>query len=118
MSGELLRRIGEPVGGADWDKPPRRRYRLVLDLGGDTVEDLATALWQIGRDLEACPSYISESTAGGVSYGWHYEVVCDPTQTPDEFRNQLTTWKERREAERSLASAPPAAPETEGGQPG
>ncbi len=97
-------------------RPPKRRLRLLLELGADDLDELRSALGQIAHDLTSGemnpPGFVAQSTCGGVGHGWHYELTDDELTTPEQFQARLAAWREARRA------ASPAAPETEGGQPG
>lgn len=93
--------------------PPKRRLRLVLDLGADDLEGVYRALRCIADDLsiEGLERRIVES--GGYSSGYHLDLsVTDETMTGDRFREELSAWsKARRDARAAPKSEPVGAPE-------
>jgi hypothetical protein len=81
--------MGEPVSTFDG---PRRRLRLVLDLGADDLDSLAHALHLLANDLEHDGREERMVTSGGYDSGYHLTLACDPDQTGDVYRTQLAAW--------------------------
>lgn len=54
---------------------PRRRFRLVLDLGADDRSDLADSLARLVEWLYDNDDFPKVCTSGGVDAGYHVEVV-------------------------------------------
>lgn len=97
MAGDLTRRIDS----ARTEDVPRRRYRLVLDLEADTIDALSSALTSIDFEMSHPDGPVTmESTSGGYSSGWHYELTdIGPERTNAEYIKLLTRWRvKRREA--------------------
>ena len=79
---------------------PRRRLRLQLDLGADTLNDLYHALVSIADDLDHNGVEERDQTTGGYTSGHHLTLTCDPDQTGDQYREQLEAWSLARKATR------------------
>lgn len=75
---------------------PRRRYRLVLDLHADSLDELSIALRSIDFSVTAEGS--TNSTSGGCGSGWHYEVTEDVSMTPEKYRADLDAWVAKEKA--------------------
>ncbi len=69
---------------------PHRRYRLVLDLHADSLDELSIALRSIDFSVTADGS--RNCTTGGCGSGWHYEVTEDAAMTPEKYRADLDAW--------------------------
>lgn len=82
---------------------PRRRFRLVLDLHADSLDELSIALRSIDFSVTAEGS--TNSTSGGCGSGWHYEVTEDAGMTPEKYRADLDAWIAADRAERERARA-------------
>ena len=81
--------------------PPRRRLRLVLDLDADDLGEMAAALHRIANDVDL--GEVDEGThsisSGGWATGYQLNLTCDPAQTGDRYREQLSRWSiDRRQA--------------------
>lgn len=80
---------GVPVPAASL---PHRRLRLVLDLEADDLTELAAAMIRLANELELDGAEQVEGASGGVASGHHFTLTCDPTQTGDRYREQLSRW--------------------------
>lgn len=82
---------------AERPAPPRRRLRLLLDLGADDLHALCAALNVIANDLDHEGRTERETTSGGYSDGWHL-VLTDAGEhvTHDSFVAALNEWREAR----------------------
>lgn len=85
---------------------PRRRLRLLLDLQADSLEELATALTNIGRDLLIEDREEREKDSGGWASGYHLELTCDEQMDGDTYRSRLREWADDRRAKRAALTAP------------
>lgn len=96
----LVERIdaGRPEG---FDAPPQRRWRLVLDLGGDDIADLRQALDEIDRALHGrqigSGALLLGSTSGSPTQGYHWELI-ERDVDHETFIAELMAWRERRRA--------------------
>ena len=90
----LIERIdnGRPEG---FDAPPQRRYRLVIDAGGDTLDDLYQILEHIAERLERRSK---GGTSGSPDRGYHWEMV-ERDVDHDTFIAELKAWRHRGRAE-------------------
>lgn len=91
---------GRPEG---FEPPPQRRWRLVLDLGGDDVADLRLALDEIDRRLEARERQHPDrtgcslgGTSGSSSSGYHWELIERPEADHETYFDELMAWRDRR----------------------
>lgn len=69
------------------DKPPKRRWRFLLDVHADTLEDLTEVISDGMRQLGEGKSF--RSTFGSPSSGGYYELVEDFEQNPARYRELL-----------------------------
>lgn len=92
---ELTDRI-DSFGGDD--PPPKRRFRLVLDVGADTLEELSSALTSIDLDIRHPDGPVTWSqTRGGAASGWHWELAdAGDEMTHGEYMAALTRWRARQ----------------------
>lgn len=61
----------------------KRAYSIDISAGGDTLNDLIDALNDIIGKLER--EGTRESICGGVSFGYSFELECDPTITHEKY---------------------------------
>lgn len=67
---------------------PRRRWRLELYIGADTMEDLRGAFKGIQLDLFV--NHCNSATGGGGGAGWHFELKeQNPTMTAEGYAAAL-----------------------------
>lgn len=89
---------GIPVPAAS-PSAPHRRLRLELYLQADDLTELAAALIRLANELEVDGVEQVEVTSGGYASGHHFTLTCDPAQTGDRYREQLSRWSvDRRQA--------------------
>jgi len=83
------------------DPGPKRRHRLVIDIGADDLEELACALGEIHfRVCEAVEGReLTMVTSGGVTTGWHLEHTFDEDMTHDKYFEAVDAWRARRAEE-------------------
>jgi hypothetical protein len=76
------------------ERLPKRRLQLVLTLGADTLEDLASELRLIGETLFIDGRESREIACGGPSSGYRLTLDCDASMTAAQFREDLHRWAE------------------------
>lgn len=77
---------------------PHRRYRLVLDLEADTLDDLFRELHIIANDGER-EGLPSQCTSGGFNAGYELRLGDQGDHvTHDSFIDSLSEWMESRRA--------------------
>lgn len=97
------------------DNIPRRRLRLVLDLGADDLDRLCDELRRIANELELeGREEVPGRTSGGYSAAHHFTLTCDAEQTAERFREQLNAWTAERRAARAAHSPSPVTETGEG----
>ena len=84
--GELADRID--AGRGDAVPPPRRRWRLVLDLEADDLDGLFDVLTMIDFDIRG----EVREWSGGWGSGYHVELIENAGQTHDGYFDELETW--------------------------
>lgn len=84
---------GDGAADAHDDAPPKRRYRLTLDLHADTWDDLADALHNIATQVLI--EHHRDVTSGGYSSGYRLSVIEDPTMSHDAYIAALDAWRDR-----------------------
>lgn len=96
MSGPLTNRI-DATSPHD-SPPPKRRWRLVLDLHADTPEEVRRALGGIAHDLREGSTTV---TSGGSDSGYHWELTdYGPEVTHDSYVAALDAWRAAERVER------------------
>jgi hypothetical protein len=73
-----------PVEPSVRPQAPKRAYRLTLELGADTAQDMAWALRNLAHRIE-CEKIAGAGTWGGPTDGANYELLTDPTMTHQRF---------------------------------
>lgn len=86
--GELLNRI------ATDNAPPRRRFRLVLDLHADNRDELDRVLTSLSFAVH--DDSVTERTSGGFSSGYHLELDEDPAVDHTSYVQALAAWHQER----------------------
>ena len=76
------------------DKLPHRRYTIKLDIGLDSLDDLATILDGIAYSIVGEGS--RSSTSGSPNCGYHLDVFEDPEMTHERYFEAIKAWKESR----------------------
>ena len=73
--------------------PPQRRYRIIVDLPADTLDDVADVFDSID---EALRRNTVGGTSGGVSSGFHWEVAKRDDTNHDSWWAELQAWRASR----------------------
>ena len=68
-------------------KRPRRRFCISVAIGADTMQELMDSLEEI-RQVIGCQGS-KKGQLGGNSRGYIFEVVEDPSMTPEKYREQI-----------------------------
>ena len=78
------------------DRLPRRRLRLTLDLGADSLDALCDELRAIANDLQIDGREERSRTSGAYHTGHHLDlVVTDPDMNHERYAAELAAWRER-----------------------
>jgi|WetSurMetagenome_2_1015567.scaffolds.fasta_scaffold246007_4 hypothetical protein len=97
---------------------PRRPFEMVLEIGADSLEDLASALHSIQFDvfemIERGHQNPHVCTSGSPSSGWNYSLVRTETADHDEYFKKLDAWLEERKAERAADALAKGGAEAQG----
>lgn len=76
--------------------PPKRRYRLVLDLDADTPADALQALTEVHETISRTGAI--SGTTGSFAAGYHFELVDHGEHvTHETFRAAIADWLAQRE---------------------
>lgn len=75
---------------SDFGTAPHRAFRLTLVLDADTMEALASALFNIS--IRADREEMTTGVSGGPSAGYTYELLTDPAMTHDEYFRQVRAY--------------------------
>ena len=69
-------------------KPPRRAYRLTLELEADDERALESALFNLSNQV-AAGEISNHCVSGGYSSGFTWKLEHDPEMTGDRYREEL-----------------------------
>ena len=75
--------------------------RLLLDAHGNTLADLKSILERVDEDLASMAERSATSintTSGGVSSGFHFEVDTDEAITAESYSDALEAWRVAQQA--------------------
>ena len=78
------------------DDGPRRRFTILVSVGGDTWADALRELVGLVEHIEEHGPECS-STRGGPDSGGYVYVTEDPEQTHDRYFEQIEEWRAKRE---------------------
>jgi len=76
---------------------PERRWQITIQIGADSIEDIAHQLKEIGFQLAAYHKDADSgwsSVSGGWSSGHSYEVKFNPEMTGDLYRKLIQEYVE------------------------
>lgn len=98
--------MSNQTGQPRTERPPRplRAYRLTLELGADTAQDMASALRNMAHriereDLGGC------GTWGSPTDGANYELLTDPSMTHERYFADLHAYLDA--LDKPVIEAPP-----------
>jgi hypothetical protein len=84
---------------------PRRPYEIILEIGADDLESIASALHSIEFNVFELienggvkDKYVS--TSGSPSSGWNFSIIRTETADHDSYFKQLDTYLESKREER------------------
>ena len=87
------------------ERKPHRAHTLALEIGADTLDDLAYALKAIREDV--LRGQLSVGCSGSPSVGWTHNYHHDPEMTHERYFADIDAWLARPEASPSLESPQP-----------
>lgn len=85
-------------------RAPRRAHQLAVQVGADTVEDLAWSLRRLAEGVER--GELTRGCSGGPSCGWTYEYRHDPEMTHERYFAEVDAYL-ARDTDRNLEGEDP-----------
>lgn len=68
----------------------KRRFKLILDLGADTIGELAAVLHSIATEIDRMSQEEGRNiTSGGYASGYTMKIEFNPEMTGEKYRNLL-----------------------------
>ena len=84
---------------------PKRSFEMVIEIGADTLQDVANTLRSIEFDvyesIEKGFSGKHVSTSGSSSSGYNFSLIRTETNSHDEYFEKLEAWLEERRKEKA-----------------
>jgi hypothetical protein len=78
-------------------EPPTRRFKLTLEIGGDTMQDLLSLLDHFAEEL---PRGLTGCAHSGCSAGGSFQLIEDHNMAHEKYVTELHEYLEKKKHER------------------